>query len=1214
MRKLLLFFAMLCVSVGTWAAITISPIQGNDAVYIGGTQYSGYGIYGAKAGELAQLLNGTYTGTVNWNGASLDDLKSAVYVKVGSSSAPNILNNDDLEALELLSDAKFLDIDGSTLASGADITKIKAGSAIEAVTLPNGLPKAKVNAAGAALTACNENFGSCISLNAEMVEQQLTTYTYTDPCSSEEIEYTGEVTDGKGYIDNITRPLTDAGSTFTYTNTKFRNELSYGLESEVSDGKIVPNPLKVELTKLATPKTSYKMNYNGQTITVPDHAVDTNTMTVRYDFYCSDINGNTSGATGATVTAVTVEYTYTMRNWQSEETKDFTGTPSGDETNGYYAMVENVYTGQFGYQFDVTSNYNYTYTDPTDNCNEKTVSYTDGPHETIDVAYNQQVDLTATTQTINVPKEGGDCDVIAYVNTPGSLYKATSLDKNDVKSSTGVVISGNITLDDISATPTGADPMPGTGDAFNPPVTPTRYETTTSTPALYLDNAAVAYKSIDLEDAHIDNPVYLRIVSANMDMERIVFPKDLTEIPTACCYANGTSGNYKLKEAVMPEGLRSIGDYAFHGTAIEDVFIRNTTYYVGYEAFGTSKVKNVTFEKGLTDLSFSGYVFDSCMDLKHVVLPEGVLNIGNYIFNMCKNLDAIRLPSTLVTLGDGAFHECTSLRSLTIPEGVRRIGKQALSLCYIEDLYLMSQTIEDIPAIYSAGSDGMYGNSSFARNQLDGNGTGIAENYDEYLTKTSEEMLALYREFSFGNTLTNLHYNENLKDFIDYNPYYYQDGIDQSKEDPYLSNTYLFVDSEGNTWPSKDSNHWTSSGQIDQRGDGTYTGDYARCFEAGDPTAAINADSPYKTTSLDEPSKLGWRQFVLKKGVSPESHEVLIKEYKDIWYTMCFPWHLTDEQLESAFASNFCIAEFTGVKVTEDDGQYTLQLCFDEVAKAQKITDSSYPSMIYSEDGERDPGYLAVAGHPYMIHPATGTNADEPAVRCYLTDLHPLDYSLETNANYTAQAQKIQKNAMIEEGGEWVPFTDNNDQNDVYTFIGNISNDPVLSPTLVGDYTIYNSGTEEEPNYYKYVPENAYFLAVKKSESNYPRYFREVRSEEKRENGNKAGKWSLYSAVVYPDGNALATGGLEKLIDGATAGAKGFDIDMFDFKGMADVNTTETTEIEKIVDEAKANNVPVRYMNVVFSINGQVISKDSKDLQNLPKGVYIVNGKKYFVK
>ena len=107
---------------------------------------------------------------------------------------------------------------------------------------------------------------------------------------------------------------------------------------------------------------------------------------------------------------------------------------------------------------------------------------------------------------------------------------------------------------------------------------------------------------------------------------------------------------------------------------------------------------------------------------------------------------------------------------------------------------------------------------------------------------------------------------------------------------------------------------------------------------------------------------------------------------------------------------------------------------------------------------------------------------------------------------------------------------------------------------------------------------------------------------------------SRMERVVYPDDNSLSSGGLEKLIDGDTAGAKGFNIEMFDFNGLADVSASETTEIEKIVNEAKANNVPVQYMNVVFSINGQVISKDSKDLQNLPKGVYIVNGKKVYKK
>ena len=48
--------------------------------------------------------------------------------------------------------------------------------------------------------------------------------------------------------------------------------------------------------------------------------------------------------------------------------------------------------------------------------------------------------------------------------------------------------------------------------------------------------------------------------------------------------------------------------------------------------------------------------------------------------------------------------------------------------------------------------------------------------------------------------------------------------------------------------------------------------------------------------------------------------------------------------------------------------------------------------------------------------------------------------------------------------------------------------------------------------------------------------------------------------------------------------------------------------------EAKEKNLPVEYMDVIFNIKGQEVKRGSTDLQNLPTGVYIVNGKKYFVK
>ena len=1170
---------MLCVSIGMQAAINVYATQTER--WIDGGQVSGYGIYDAKPGEIAQLLNGTYVGTVNWSGASLDALKSAVLIKIGSDSDPATLNDDDLAALEKLSGAKYLDIDGCTLADGASISNIKAGSGILAVSLPNNLTKEQVNAAGAALAACNSGFGSCISQAVTMEEKEVTYYPYS--LGGSDYEYTGDIS-----------ALTDNGDgTYNYTITSVERDLAY------AEG--YPK-VTVYITDL------YYMGY-----TTSDGTIEKVSVT-EY--------GNTYDKIMLKLSKFPVKVKGSEGSYYYNDpfTNESVTLSSDDYSNISQYNGLNYIVVDFGsnYQYFSFNNgdakYKYQYTDLDGNTLYTDETTTADDDMKITIACNETVTITPVTETVEVPAEGAR-DLIAYVNTAGSLYRATNLAPVTASDIENVVISGNITLDDIAANYDGSDPL-NTGLAGLPEGTE-KYSKTGVNPGLYLDNKGVSYKILDLLDAHIDDPVYLRVVSNNSAMEKIVFPSDLTAIPVACCYANGTSGNYKLSEVVMPDGVTSIGDYAFHGTAIKEVFIRNNTKYVGYEAFGSSKIENVTFEKGLTDLSFSGYVFDSCEELKHVVLPEGVTNIGNYIFNMCTNLDAIRLPSTLVTLGDGAFHECTSLRSLTIPEGVRSIGKQALSLCYIEDLYLMSQSIEEIPTIYSSGSDGKYEMSSFASNQLNGNNTSPQQNYDDWAQKTSEEMLEEYRKIGSGggNTLTYLHYNEALRDFIDYNPFYYASGAKQDNEKPYLSDTYLFVDSEGKTWPSKGNDRYTSEGRIGQRGDGEYAGDYERCFQAGDPTAAINADSPYKTSSLDEPSKLGWRQFVLKTGVSSDSPEVLTKEYKDIWYTMCFPWHLTDEQLEDAFSSNFCIAEFTGVKVTEGEDGYTLQLCFDEVAKAQKITDSSYPSMIYSEDGERDPGYLAVAGHPYMIHPATGTNADQSPVKCYITGIHPLDYSKAENANYTADAQKVQKKAMIEKSGSWVEFTDKNGHNATYTFIGNTSNDPGESETQVGsDYTLYNSGTDEAPDYYKYVPQNAYFLAVKKSLSNYPRYFREVRTEAKRESGNKAGKWSLYSAVVYPDASSLGHGGLESMIDGEAAGAKGIDFAMFDFGNLADVEPSETTTVEKIVEDAKKSNVPVQYMNVVFNINGQIVRGDTKDMENLPKGVYIVNGKKYFVK
>ena len=47
----------------------------------------------------------------------------------------------------------------------------------------------------------------------------------------------------------------------------------------------------------------------------------------------------------------------------------------------------------------------------------------------------------------------------------------------------------------------------------------------------------------------------------------------------------------------------------------------------------------------------------SCKELTDIILPEGLLEIGESAFYKCNLLAAVTLPQTLEKIGDGAFKE-----------------------------------------------------------------------------------------------------------------------------------------------------------------------------------------------------------------------------------------------------------------------------------------------------------------------------------------------------------------------------------------------------------------------------------------------------------------------------------------------------------------------------------------------------------------------------
>ena len=134
-------FAFIAVSIGM------------HAQEIGETNepYSGYTINLSGSGALASFLSST--------SSDVSNVKSAEYIEITGAT----LNEDDVAALAQLN-AKFIDLDACTFTNNSLAESITASSNIEAMSLPAGLTKEQVNAAGSKLATVNPHFGSVASI------------------------------------------------------------------------------------------------------------------------------------------------------------------------------------------------------------------------------------------------------------------------------------------------------------------------------------------------------------------------------------------------------------------------------------------------------------------------------------------------------------------------------------------------------------------------------------------------------------------------------------------------------------------------------------------------------------------------------------------------------------------------------------------------------------------------------------------------------------------------------------------------------------------------------------------------------------------------------------------------------------------------------------------------------------------------------------------
>ena len=136
-----------------------------------------------------------------------------------------------------------------------------------------------------------------------------------------------------------------------------------------------------------------------------------------------------------------------------------------------------------------------------------------------------------------------------------------------------------------------------------------------------------------------------------------------------------------LTSVTIPNSVTSIGERAFSGcSGLTSVTIPNSVTSIGGSAFeGCSGLTSVTIGNSVT--SIGNYAFSYCSGLTSVTIPNSVTSIGSSAFSWCSGLTSVTIPNSVTSIGSSAFSGCSGLTSVTIPNSVTSIGGSAFSSC-----------------------------------------------------------------------------------------------------------------------------------------------------------------------------------------------------------------------------------------------------------------------------------------------------------------------------------------------------------------------------------------------------------------------------------------------------------------------------------------------------------------------------------------------------
>lgn len=422
------------------------------------------------------------------------------------------------------------------------------------------------------------------------------------------------------------------------------------------------------------------------------------------------------------------------------------------------------------------------------------------------------------------------------------------------------------------------------------------------------------------------------------------------------------NGGKQLGELVLPESIVSttfsFNDNKSKWTSV--VFPNATkkanesTTVIGGSVFSS----NTWIQKlivGTSVKSIGAQAFNGCVNLTEVEYLYGLTHVSQQAFWGCTGLTTVILPESIIEIGHGAFEACTELTTLRLPNSLKTIKQEAFSKTGITSVVISASVetvetsafgeIKSLTDVYVLGTNTKAANDAFQPSShlygysYDGAGQGEEVKLTDFTTSTGYYTLLHYPDLAYDRYVNRFIRVIGTEQYASsgYSPYY----------------NHWVVDANKNKYPAHDYGVFTNPGS-----------DYA-----------------------------GWNQFMLTGKLKDTYRDERLVEGK--WYSVCFPFDISEKEIQNAFGSGTEVCEFSGVDITNDPN----------------VPNTKYITLNFKTEVKD-----MKAHHPYMIHPSLHGASYNVIV----------DVQVDTDTDHDNFAKKLKD--------EKVSYTVDGVE---YTFIGN---------------------------------------------------------------------------------------------------------------------------------------------------------------------------------